>query len=336
MSSPPDIVLSTSDANATRRHKSHSHTPPPSIHELESAFESWIAWPATRCSSLQPTEDSETTIPDAYHDGSALDNTSSVTLHDKFPWHEVGVNEYTEKIPSTIVPALLQGVSDISPPRSLLDSAGDAALDGLREVDENSDLDDLPRYSAAQKGKWRARAEDDVGDGNDRVGTESLQFDSLGIENVSSFVMFSICGTGSTSQPRSPLRIGLRTVDRFYRNTRIARRRCHWAEDSRFQYVYRGNLYTPRLTKVPQIDEPSRSILAALHLLVNRDKPGCTDRSRKLGPQLIENFLDIERWAKEYFRSRHATQVIDSDVPTVCFDATCLRIMDTHISLFSC
>ncbi|KAH0838845.1 hypothetical protein J3R83DRAFT_7257 [Lanmaoa asiatica] len=65
------------------------------------------------------------------------------------------------------------------------------------------------------------------------------------------------------------------------------------------------------------IDEPSEFILGAIQLLVNRDRRGCADRSRQLGPQLIENYVDINRWATEYFRSRHGTHVVDSDVPTL-------------------
>ncbi|KAF8433741.1 hypothetical protein L210DRAFT_3411579, partial [Boletus edulis BED1] len=82
--------------------------------------------------------------------------------------------------------------------------------------------------------------------------------------------------------------------------------------------------YADRQTSLPlgrrlevTIDEPPKFILAAVQLLVNRDQKGCAGRSGRLGPQLIENFVDIDRWAKEYFRSRHDLQVVDSDVPAL-------------------
>ncbi|KAF8553175.1 hypothetical protein OG21DRAFT_1414806, partial [Imleria badia] len=82
--------------------------------------------------------------------------------------------------------------------------------------------------------------------------------------------------------------------------------------------------YADRQTSLPlgcrlevSIDEPPQFILGATQLLVNRDQRGCTDRSRQLGPQLIENFVDIDLWAREYFRSQHATQLVDSDVPAL-------------------
>lgn len=57
----------------------------------------------------------------------------------------------------------------------------------------------------------------------------------------------------------------------------------------------------------------------ALQLLVNRDHPKDThsDPSRRLGPQLLENFVDIRHWAQEYFRARHKMQNVEDDVPVV-------------------
>jgi hypothetical protein len=54
-------------------------------------------------------------------------------------------------------------------------------------------------------------------------------------------------------------------------------------------------------------------------LLANRDHPQNTpvEPSRQLGPQLLENFTDVHRWATEYFRSRFAMPTVGSDVPVV-------------------
>lgn len=177
------------------RHNSNSNTPLSSIHEHEPSSEFSftpgndyaLTWPATRSTSHQPSEVSETTMLGGFYDSGKLDNASSVTLHDEFPWHEVGVNKYTERIPSTIVPALLQGVHDISPSRSSLDGEGES-----REVDEDSSVsgDVLPRYSAVQKGKWKARKDDSVVHGSRWSRSPSPQFHLDSIHNVSFFHVF--------------------------------------------------------------------------------------------------------------------------------------------------
>lgn len=70
-----------------------------------------------------------------------------------------------------------------------------------------------------------------------------------------------------------------------------------------------------------QLNEPSQFITGALQLLVNRDHPkdAHSDPSRRLGPQLLENFVDIRHWAQEYFRTRHKMQNVEGDVPIVRF-----------------
>ncbi|OAX33106.1 hypothetical protein K503DRAFT_658287, partial [Rhizopogon vinicolor AM-OR11-026] len=66
-------------------------------------------------------------------------------------------------------------------------------------------------------------------------------------------------------------------------------------------------------------NEPSTFIQGALQLLVNRDHPQNTpvEPSRQLGPQLLENFTDVHRWATEYFRARFAMPTVGSDVPVL-------------------
>lgn len=68
-----------------------------------------------------------------------------------------------------------------------------------------------------------------------------------------------------------------------------------------------------------QLNESSQFITGALQLLVNRDHPkgAHSDPSRRLGPQLLENFVDIRHWAQEYFRARHKMQNVEGDVPIV-------------------
>ncbi|KAL4069131.1 hypothetical protein J3A83DRAFT_4059514, partial [Scleroderma citrinum] len=65
------------------------------------------------------------------------------------------------------------------------------------------------------------------------------------------------------------------------------------------------------------LNEPSQFVAGALQLLVNRDHPkdACLDPSRRLGPQLLENFVDIRHWAHEYFRTRHKMKNVENDVP---------------------
>ncbi|KAG1814280.1 uncharacterized protein BJ212DRAFT_1362610, partial [Suillus subaureus] len=67
------------------------------------------------------------------------------------------------------------------------------------------------------------------------------------------------------------------------------------------------------------LNEPSQFIQGALQLLANRDHPKDTpiDSSRQLGPQLIENFTDVHRWATEYFRARFGMSTVGSDIPVL-------------------
>ncbi|KIJ60510.1 hypothetical protein HYDPIDRAFT_51791, partial [Hydnomerulius pinastri MD-312] len=98
--------------------------------------------------------------------------------------------------------------------------------------------------------------------------------------------------------------------------------------------------YANRQTSLPlgrrveiTLNEPSQFVLGGLQLLVNRDpKDSFTDRSRPLGPQLIENFVDVRRWATEYFRSRHAMQTVHSDVPTLLTIIT-NNFYEAHVQL---
>ncbi|KAI9461150.1 hypothetical protein HD554DRAFT_2316687 [Boletus coccyginus] len=237
-----------------------------------------LTWPATRSTSHQPSEVSGSTMLGGFYDGDKFDNASSVTLQGEFPWHEVGVNKCTQRIPSTIVPALLQEVSNVSPSRSSLCREEG----GSYEVDEDpSDSEDVvSRYSAAQKGKWKAQTDGDVMHGSHLARSPSPQFHFENIHN-----------------PVEDWVIHTRPILQDYANRQTS-------------------LPLGRRLEV-SIDEPPQFILGAIQLLVNRDKRGCTDRSRQLGPQLIENFVDIDRWAKEYFRSRHSMQVVDSDVPAL-------------------
>ncbi|KAG1792732.1 uncharacterized protein HD556DRAFT_1377513 [Suillus plorans] len=67
------------------------------------------------------------------------------------------------------------------------------------------------------------------------------------------------------------------------------------------------------------LNEPSQFIQGALQLLANRDHPKnpSIDPSRQLGPQLIENFTDVHRWATEYFRARFGMSTVGSDIPVL-------------------
>ncbi|KAG1723459.1 hypothetical protein EDB19DRAFT_1763430 [Suillus lakei] len=67
------------------------------------------------------------------------------------------------------------------------------------------------------------------------------------------------------------------------------------------------------------LNEPSQFIQGALQLLANRDHPknAPVDSSRELGPQLIENFTDVHRWATEYFRARFGMPTVGSDIPVL-------------------
>ncbi|KAG1855938.1 hypothetical protein F4604DRAFT_1685596 [Suillus subluteus] len=67
------------------------------------------------------------------------------------------------------------------------------------------------------------------------------------------------------------------------------------------------------------LNEPSQFIQGALQLLANRDHPQNPpiDSSRQLGPQLIENFTDVHRWATEYFRARFGISTVGSDIPVL-------------------
>ncbi|KAG1854478.1 hypothetical protein DFJ58DRAFT_660375, partial [Suillus subalutaceus] len=67
------------------------------------------------------------------------------------------------------------------------------------------------------------------------------------------------------------------------------------------------------------LNEPSQFIQGALQLLANRDHPKNPpiDPSRQLGPQLIENFTDVHRWATEYFRARFGMSTVGSDIPVL-------------------
>ena len=70
---------------------------------------------------------------------------------------------------------------------------------------------------------------------------------------------------------------------------------------------------------VLQLNEPSQFIEGALQLLANRDHPqnAPVEPSRQLGPQLLENFTDVHRWATEYFRARFQMPTVGSDIPVV-------------------
>ncbi|KAF9221260.1 hypothetical protein BS17DRAFT_711915, partial [Gyrodon lividus] len=97
--------------------------------------------------------------------------------------------------------------------------------------------------------------------------------------------------------------------------------------------------YANRQTSLPlgkrlevSLDKPSQFISGGLQLLVNRDPKNCTNRSPQLGPQLIENFVDIHRWATEYFRSRHGMEAVDDDVPTLLTVIT-NNFYEAHVQL---
>lgn len=67
------------------------------------------------------------------------------------------------------------------------------------------------------------------------------------------------------------------------------------------------------------LNKPSQFIQGALQLLANRDHPQKSpiDVSRQLGPQLIENFTDVHKWATEYFRMRFGMSTVGSDIPVL-------------------
>lgn len=117
------------------------------------------------------------------HDGGVFDNASSVTLQDEFPWHEVGVDKSTHRIPSTIVPALLQGISNVPP-------ASDSEEDGSCKVDnDSSDSEEvMPRYSTAQKGKWKAQMDSHAIDHGGWIRSPTPDFHLHNIHNVSILV----------------------------------------------------------------------------------------------------------------------------------------------------
>jgi hypothetical protein len=43
------------------------------------------------------------------------------------------------------------------------------------------------------------------------------------------------------------------------------------------------------------------------------------DPSRKLPPQVLDGFADIDRWANEYFRGRFGQEAVGVNVPLVRF-----------------
>ncbi|KAF8124051.1 hypothetical protein EV363DRAFT_1227624 [Boletus edulis] len=287
MSSLPNIDQPASKAEHVNRHDANLNTASQSVHKRDMTSESRstpdrippLTPPATRFASYQPSEGSESTKLCTLPDDRAYDDASSVTFQDEFPWHQVGLNRCSQKIPSMIVPALLQGFRNVSPSRSPLDELEDI----FREADEYSSNpgDGVPRYSATQKGKWKAQTDGEVmqsSRGVVRPPSPQFQFGSI-FDTAENWVMHTrpILQDYADRQPSLPLGRRLEVT----------------------------------------IDEPPMFILGAVQLLVNRDQKGCAGRSGRLGPQLIENFVDIDRWAKEYFRSRHDLQVVDSDVPAL-------------------
>ncbi|KAG2338800.1 hypothetical protein BDR05DRAFT_992362 [Suillus weaverae] len=82
------------------------------------------------------------------------------------------------------------------------------------------------------------------------------------------------------------------------------------------------------------LNEPSQFIQGALQLLANRDHPQNPpiDPSRQLGPQLIENFTDVHRWATEYFRARFGMSTVGSDIPVLLTIIT-NTFYEAHIQL---
>ncbi|KAG0701994.1 hypothetical protein DFH29DRAFT_775447, partial [Suillus ampliporus] len=67
------------------------------------------------------------------------------------------------------------------------------------------------------------------------------------------------------------------------------------------------------------LNEHSQFIQGAMQLLVNRDHPQDppVEPSRQLGPQLLENFTDVHKWATEYFRTRFGMSTAGSDIPVL-------------------
>lgn len=192
MSSHPRVGQSSSRTSCDH---SRSSTPLLSIDEYSTAFKSWLSFdqdqnhaetrPTTTPTSHQPSDGSETTGLGRCYDSGTFDAAPSVTLRDTFLWHGVGVNKSTQRLPSTIVPALLQGVSDVSPSSR---STSDRAQGELREVDENNNPGDVsPRYSAAQKGKWKARTDNEIVHDTHCVRSESPEFHFPPMHNVSFF-----------------------------------------------------------------------------------------------------------------------------------------------------
>lgn len=69
-----------------------------------------------------------------------------------------------------------------------------------------------------------------------------------------------------------------------------------------------------------QLDHPSQFVLGGFQLLANREKQGAEsiEPTRRLPPQLLDGFVDIERWAKEYLRTQFEQVRVGDLVTTVC------------------
>jgi len=70
---------------------------------------------------------------------------------------------------------------------------------------------------------------------------------------------------------------------------------------------------------VLQLNDPSQFVLGAFQLLANRDtnETDNTEPSRKLPPQLLDGYMDIDRWAKDYLRTQFQQTHVENLVSVV-------------------
>lgn len=59
--------------------------------------------------------------------------------------------------------------------------------------------------------------------------------------------------------------------------------------------------------------------MGTMQMLANRDKEGEEDPepTRRTPPQLLEGYVEIDRWAKEYLRTQFGLERLGDSVPEV-------------------
>jgi hypothetical protein len=75
-----------------------------------------------------------------------------------------------------------------------------------------------------------------------------------------------------------------------------------------------------------------------LQMSANRDKEGEEDPepTRRTPPQLLEGYVDIDCWAKEYLRTQFGLRRLGDGVSTVCLAALLpfTKLISTHTRSF--